>query len=137
MDMRAHPTLSLACELIARRSVTPDDAGCQALIAKRLGPLGFCAEPLECNGVSNLWLSRGDAGPVVCFAGHTDVVPSGPRDAWDADPFVPGIRDGFLYGRGAADMKSSLAAFVTAIESFVAERPRHAGPIARDRKSVG
>jgi succinyl-diaminopimelate desuccinylase len=126
----ASPTLALACELIARRSLTPDDAGCQALIAARLARLGFVAEPLVSNGVTNTWLRRGRAAPVVCFAGHTDVVPTGPLAEWTSDPFVPAVRDGYLYGRGAADMKGSLAAFVTSIEAFVAARPSHAGSIA-------
>ena len=130
MDTRAQPTLALARELIARRSITPDDAGCQALIAERLQRAGFTAEPLLSNGVTNHWLARGSGAPLVCFAGHTDVVPTGPLDAWHSDPFTPEVRDGFLYGRGAADMKGSLAAFVTAIESFVAQRPDHRGTIA-------
>jgi succinyl-diaminopimelate desuccinylase len=124
------PTLDLARELIARRSQTPDDAGCQDLLGKRLAKSGFRCESLVVNGVSNLWARRGDAHPIVCFAGHTDVVPSGPLDAWDSDPFDPSLRDGYLYGRGAADMKSSLAAFVVAIEQFVAARPDHPGSIA-------
>jgi len=124
------PTLDLARELIARRSQTPDDAGCQDLLGKRLARSGFRCESLVANGVSNLWARRGDAHPIVCFAGHTDVVPSGPLDAWESDPFDPSLRDGYLYGRGAADMKSSLAAFVVAIEQFVAARPKHAGSIA-------
>ena len=124
------PTLDLARELIARRSQTPDDAGCQDLLGKRLATSGFRCERLVSNGVSNLWARRGDTHPVVCFAGHTDVVPSGPLDAWDSDPFDPTLRDGYLYGRGAADMKSSLAAFVVAIEQFVAARPDHPGSIA-------
>jgi succinyl-diaminopimelate desuccinylase len=124
------PTLDLARELIARRSQTPDDAGCQDLLGKRLAKSGFRRESLVANGVSNLWARRGDAHPIVCFAGHTDVVPSGPLDAWDSDPFDPSLRDGYLYGRGAADMKSSLAAFVVAIEQFVAARPDHPGSIA-------
>jgi succinyl-diaminopimelate desuccinylase len=124
------PTLDLARELIARRSQTPDDAGCQDLLGKRLAKIGFRCESLIANGVSNLWARRGDAHPIVCFAGHTDVVPSGPLDAWDSDPFNPSLRDGYLYGRGAADMKSSLAAFVVAIEQFVAARPDHPGSIA-------
>ena len=130
MDQRAQPTLALASELIARRSLTPDDAGCQELIARRLAPLGFTAERIESNGVINTWLRRGHASPIVCFAGHTDVVPTGPREDWTSDPFVPVVRDGYLYGRGAADMKSSLAAFVTSIESFVAAEPSRAGSIA-------
>jgi succinyl-diaminopimelate desuccinylase len=124
------PTLDLARELIARRSQTPDDAGCQDLLGKRLARSGFRCESLIANGVSNLWARRGDAYPIVCFAGHTDVVPSGPLDAWESDPFDPSVRDGYLYGRGAADMKSSLAAFVIAIEQFVAARPDHPGSIA-------
>jgi len=130
MDTRARPTLALTRELVARPSVTPDDAGCQALIAARLAPLGFRTETFASNGVTNLWARRGTAAPLVCFAGHTDVVPTGPREAWSSDPFVPVERDGYLYGRGAADMKGSLAAFVTAIEAFVAAHPRAPGSIA-------
>jgi succinyl-diaminopimelate desuccinylase len=124
------PTLDLARELIARRSQTPDDAGCQDLLGRRLAQSGFRCESLVANRVSNLWARRGDTHPIVCFAGHTDVVPSGPLDAWDSDPFEPSLREGYLYGRGAADMKSSLAAFVVAIEQFVAARPEHPGSIA-------
>ncbi|AVR88982.1 succinyl-diaminopimelate desuccinylase [Thauera aromatica] len=124
------PTLALACELISRPSVTPDDAGCLALIAERLQALGFACERLDRGGVSNLWARRGQAAPVLCFAGHTDVVPPGPADAWRSPPFTPTLIDGMLYGRGAADMKSSLAAFVTAIERFVAACPEHRGSIA-------
>ena len=130
MDADAHPTLALARELIARRSLTPEDAGCQALIAERLAPLGFVAETLVSNGVTNLWARRGTQAPLVCFAGHTDVVPTGPLDAWHSDPFEPVLRDGYLYGRGAADMKGSLAAFVTAIERFLAAHPEPRGSIA-------
>ena len=130
MDTRARPTLALARELIARPSVTPDDAGCQALIAARLAPLGFRSETLASGVVTNLWARRGDAAPLVCFAGHTDVVPAGPREAWATDPFTAVERGGYLHGRGAADLKGSLAAFVTAIESFVAAHPRAAGSIA-------
>ena len=130
MDTRARPTLALARELVARPSVTPDDGGCQALIAARLAPLGFRVETIASGGVTNLWARRGDASPLVCFAGHTDVVPTGPRDAWSSDPFVPVERDGFLVGRGAADMKGSLAAFVTAIEAFLAGHPDAPGSIA-------
>ena len=130
MDTRARPTLPLARELIASPSVTPDDAGCQALIAARLAPLGFRSETLASGVVTNLWARRGDAAPLVCFAGHTDVVPAGPREAWATDPFTAVERGGYLHGRGAADMKGSLAAFVTAIESFVAAHPRAAGSIA-------
>lgn len=124
------PTLDLARELIARRSLTPDDAGCQDLLGARLSGNGFRCETIGGNGVSNLWARRGDAHPIVCFAGHTDVVPTGPLDAWDSDPFSPSLRDGYLYGRGAADMKSSLAAFVVATGQFVAARPDHSGSIA-------
>src|SRR5436190_6936266 len=130
MDTRARPTLALTRELVARPSVTPDDAGCQALIAARLAPMGFRTETFASNGVTNLWARRGTAAPLVCFAGHTDVVPTGPREAWSSDPFVPVERDGYLYGRGAADMKGSLAAFVTAIEAFVAASPQAKGSIA-------
>ncbi len=119
-------TLELARALIARRSVTPDDAGCQSLLGERLKRLGFALEPLESNGVTNLWARRGTGAPVVCFAGHTDVVPTGPLGQWQSDPFVPTERDGQLYGRGAADMKTSIAAFVTAIEGFLAARSRNA-----------
>jgi succinyl-diaminopimelate desuccinylase len=124
------PALELARELIARRSVTPEDGGCQALVAARLEKLGFRCEDASVNGVTNLWARRGDRRPLFCFAGHTDVVPTGPLEQWASDPFVPAERDGRLYGRGAADMKSSIAAFVVAVEQFVAERPRHGGAIA-------
>ncbi|HET9041735.1 MAG TPA: succinyl-diaminopimelate desuccinylase [Burkholderiales bacterium] len=123
-------TLELARALIARRSVTPDDAGCQSLLGERLKGLGFALEPLESNGVTNLWARRGTGAPVVCFAGHTDVVPTGPLGQWQSDPFVPTERDGQLYGRGAADMKTSIAAFVTAIEGFLARDPATRGSIA-------
>ena len=123
-------TLELAQALIARKSVTPDDAGCLELIGARLAPLGFALERIDRAGVANLWARRGQARPLVCFAGHTDVVPAGPLEKWHSDPYAPAIRDGLLYGRGAADMKSSLAAFVVAIERFVAERPDHHGSIA-------
>ena len=125
-----NPILDLACELIRRRSVTPDDAGCQALIAQRLAPLGFRAESLVDGGVQNLWLRRGAGAPLLVFAGHTDVVPSGPEAAWTSPPFDPTVRAGRLYGRGAADMKSSLAAFVVAIESALAQDPGLPGSIA-------
>jgi succinyl-diaminopimelate desuccinylase len=125
MDTAAAPVLALASALTARRSLTPEDAGCQALIAGRLAALGFRCETLCANGVTNLWARLGDAAPLVCCAGHTDVVPTGPLDLWHSDPFAPTIRDGYLYGRGAADMKGSLAAFVVAIEAYVAKaRPR-------------
>ena len=123
-------TLSLACQLIERRSVTPDDAGCLELLGERLAAIGFRLELTRDNGVSNLWARRGEQQPLLCFAGHTDVVPSGPVANWNSDPFVATIRDGILYGRGAADMKGSLAAFITAIEAFVAQHPEHRGSIA-------
>ena len=122
--------LDLSRELIARRSLTPADAGCQALLASRLAKAGFQCEDASVNGVTNLWARRGRARPLLCFAGHTDVVPTGPLDQWHSDPFVPSVREGKLYGRGAADMKSSIAAFVIAAEQFVAERPGHAGSLA-------
>jgi succinyl-diaminopimelate desuccinylase len=122
--------LELAKELIARKSVTPEDAGCQALLARRLERSGFRCEPMNFGEVSNLWARRGSGRPVVCFAGHTDVVPTGPLAQWHSDPFVPTIRDGKLFGRGAADMKSSIAAFVVATEMFLKERPSHPGSIA-------
>ncbi|MBA3996360.1 MAG: succinyl-diaminopimelate desuccinylase [Candidatus Accumulibacter sp.] len=124
------PTLALAEQLIARRSVTPEDGGCMAIIAERLERIGFACEHIDRNGVTNLWARRGTTAPLLCFAGHTDVVPTGPLDQWHSDPFVPTLRDGMLYGRGAADMKGSLAAFVTSVEDFVAARPQHAGSIA-------
>lgn len=117
--------LGLARELIARPSVTTDDAGCLDLIAARLAPLGFGIERIDRGGVSNLWARRGTGGRLVCFAGHTDVVPPGPRDRWASDPFQPEIRDGYLYGRGAADMKTSIAAAVVAVERLLA-RPEMA-----------
>ncbi|NMG44178.1 succinyl-diaminopimelate desuccinylase [Aromatoleum toluvorans] len=123
-------TFALTCELISRPSVTPEDSGCLDLIASRLAPLGFRFERIDTGGVANLWARRGDTGPVLCLAGHTDVVPTGPLDAWASPPFEPTVRDGHLYGRGAADMKTSLAAFVTAIERFVAAHPDHEGSIA-------
>ena len=122
--------LALTQQLIALPSVTPADHGCQALIAERLAPFGFQAEFLNFEDVENLWLRRGTEGPVFCFAGHTDVVPTGPLAAWDSPPFQPEIRDGLLYGRGAADMKGSIAAFVVAAENFVREHPDHQGSIA-------
>jgi succinyl-diaminopimelate desuccinylase len=123
-------TLELTRRLIARRSVTPDDDGCQDLVAQRLASLGFRAERIDRNGVTNLWLRRGAARPTVVFAGHTDVVPPGPREHWHSDPFEPTQRDGRLYGRGASDMKSSIAAFVVAAEEFVRAHPTHRGSIA-------
>lgn len=123
-------TLELAKQLISRHSLTPMDDGCIDIIGARLAPLDFSLEKMRHSEVDNLWARRGDASPVVCFAGHTDVVPTGPVNKWDSDPFTPTVRDGMLYGRGASDMKGSLAAFVTAIEKFVAEYPQHRGSIA-------
>jgi succinyl-diaminopimelate desuccinylase len=123
-------TLELTKELIRRRSLTPADEGCQALMCERLAAIGFHIEPLPFGEVSNFWARRGDSGPLFCFAGHTDVVPTGPLDQWTSDPFASAIRDGLLYGRGACDMKGSLAAMITATEDFVAAQPDHAGSIA-------
>ena len=123
-------TLLLTEQLMACRSVTPDDAGCLQIIAGRLEAIGFACEFMPRGGVNNLWARRGETRPLLCFAGHTDVVPSGPQQEWRSDPFQPDYRDGMLYGRGAADMKSSLAAFVTAAEAFFAARPEPAGSLA-------
>jgi succinyl-diaminopimelate desuccinylase len=123
-------TLRLARELIARRSVTPEDGGCQGILAERLAQVGFALERVRRRDVSNLWARRGTAQPLVCFVGHTDVVPTGPIEKWDSDPFVPTERDGKLFGRGAADMKTSIAAFVVAVEQFVARYPSPKGSIA-------
>ena len=123
-------TLDLAIELISRPSVTPKDEGCQRLLAERLAPLGFKAEHLRFDDVDNLWLRKGTSSPVFCFAGHTDVVPTGPLEAWTSPPFQPEIRDGLLYGRGAADMKGSIAAFTVACENFLQKHPQHQGSIA-------
>jgi succinyl-diaminopimelate desuccinylase len=122
-------TLELAMELIRRASVTPRDEGCQELMISRLAPLGFRCERLRFGDVDNLWAQHGTGKPLLVFAGHSDVVPAGPRDKWSSDPFMPALRDGQLYGRGAADMKASLAAFVTAAEDFVAAHPDHKGSI--------
>jgi succinyl-diaminopimelate desuccinylase len=123
-------TLDLTMDLIARNSVTPADEGCQEVMATRLERCGFRIERLRYGSVDNLWAQRGQGTPVLCFAGHTDVVPTGPLHEWQSNPFEPAIRDGVLYGRGAADMKSGLAAMLTATEAFVAERPEHNGTIA-------
>ncbi len=123
-------TLELAKALIARKSVTPADEGCQQLIIDRLAPLGFKPEVMVHGGVTNLWIRHGVAKPLVVLAGHTDVVPSGPIEKWSSDPFVPTIREGKLFGRGAADMKTSIAAFVTAAQRFVAAHPEHPGSVA-------
>mgnify|MGYP001130352857 CR=1 FL=1 len=122
-------TLELAKALIALPSVTPDDAGCQELLAQRLERIGFRCERLAFGEVTNLWARRGDDGPLLVFAGHTDVVPPGPPESWSSPPFEPQVRDGKLFGRGAADMKGSIAAFVTACERFVTAHPAHRGSI--------
>jgi succinyl-diaminopimelate desuccinylase len=123
-------TLELTQDLMSRRSVTPADEGCQDVMARRLEAAGFAVERLRYGIVDNFWARRGTAGPVFCFAGHTDVVPTGPLEEWKSDPFAPSVRDGVLYGRGAADMKSGLAAMVTAAEQFAREHPDHKGSIA-------
>ncbi len=132
--MSATPTLDLAKDLIARRSITPEDAGCLDLIAARLAPLGFTCERMDSTGptgrVGNLWARRGTAKPLVVFAGHIDVVPPGPVEKWQSDPFVPIERDGFLYGRGAGDMKTSVAAGIVAVERLLASAPELNGSIA-------
>ena len=123
-------TLDLAIDLISRPSVTPEDKGCQALMMARLKKLGFALEEMNFGDTQNFWARRGTGKPLFCFAGHTDVVPSGPLNEWDSDPFEPQIRDGLLYGRGAADMKGSLAAMITATEAFINKHPQHKGSIA-------
>jgi succinyl-diaminopimelate desuccinylase len=125
-----NPSLQLTLELIRRASVTPEDAGCMDLVAARLIPLGFHCEWLDFGDTRNVWLRRGTEGPLFVFLGHTDVVPPGPLDSWDSPPFEPEIRDGLLYGRGAADMKSGVAAMTTAIERFVAANAGHQGSLA-------
>ncbi len=133
-DLQAHidedPAIALLCDLIRCRSVTPDDAGCQAILSDRLERLGFECESMRFGEVDNLWARKGATGPVLCFAGHTDVVPPGSDDAWDSDPFEPTVRDGKLYGRGSADMKSGLAAMVVALEQFIGQHPEHQGSLA-------
>jgi succinyl-diaminopimelate desuccinylase len=126
----ANATLQLASDLIARPSIAPDDAGCQALLIERLGAIGFECETMVFDDVTNLWARRGQGAPLLAFAGHTDVVPPGPLEKWHSDPFTPEIRDGNLFGRGAADMKSSIAAMVTACERFIAQHAQHQGSIA-------
>lgn len=124
------PTLALTCQLIERASVTPEDADCQQLLMQRLSAIGFECRPMPFGDVKNVWAIRGSAGPLFCFAGHTDVVPSGDTAHWHSAPFTPTIKGDLLYGRGAADMKGSLAAMVTACERFVAQHPNHHGRIA-------
>ena len=126
----ASPTLALTQDLIRRASVSPEDQGCLQLIGERLAALGFRLERMPFGPVENLWALHGTGAPVLCFAGHTDVVPTGPREEWHTDPFEPVVREGMLYGRGAADMKSGLAAMITATERFIAQHPKHAGTLA-------
>ena len=128
--MSSSAVLQLTKDLISRNSVTPNDADCQKVLANRLEPFGFKTETLAFEDVSNVWIRKGSSSPCVVFAGHTDVVPTGPLEKWDSDPFTPTERDGKLYGRGAADMKSSIAAFTIAAEEFVASHPDHKGSIA-------
>ncbi|HIF9163569.1 TPA: succinyl-diaminopimelate desuccinylase [Photobacterium damselae] len=127
--MSDSPIISLAKDLLSRRSVTPEDAGCQDVMIERLRQLGFCIETMVFDDTTNLWARRGTQAPLFVFAGHTDVVPSGPIEQWHTPPFEPTIKDGMLYGRGAADMKGSLACMIVAIERFIAENPDHQGSI--------
>ena len=120
-DYSVHPAIELSLELMRKQSVTPDDAGCMQLIEQRLAPLGFSAQYFERNGTLNGYFTGGDTTPMLCFAGHTDVVPPGDLAAWSHDPFAPTIKDGMLIGRGACDMKSAVAAFVTALEELAQE----------------
>lgn len=128
-DINQDATVQLCCELIRRQSLTPEDAGCQDLMMARLAAIGFSCQPLPFGEVKNFWAERGSDGPILVFAGHTDVVPTGPAEQWASPPFEPTVRDGVLYGRGTADMKGSLAAMVVACEEFVAENPSHCGRI--------
>ena len=123
------PTIQLALDLISRPSITPEDEGCQALMIERLKKLGFEVENLRFEEVDNFWARKNNNGPLLVFAGHTDVVPTGPVEKWDIHPFKPEIIDGVLYGRGAADMKGSLASMITACENFISEHPDHKGSI--------
>jgi succinyl-diaminopimelate desuccinylase len=129
LSSAASPSLALTQELIRRPSVSPEDQGCLQVIGERLNALGFRVERMPFGPVENLWALHGDEKPLLCFAGHTDVVPTGPREEWHTDPFEPVVRDGILYGRGAADMKSGLAAMITATERFIAKHPRHRGTL--------
>jgi succinyl-diaminopimelate desuccinylase len=128
--MAVSDTIQLAIDLISRRSVTPEDAGCQDLMIQRLQALGFKIERLPFGEVTNFWARRGEQGPLLAFAGHTDVVPTGPEAQWQSPPFDPVMRDGYVFGRGAADMKGSLAAMITACERFIQQYPAHSGSIA-------
>ena len=130
MSLVEHPAVRLLGELVRRPSITPDDAGCQDLLRERLGKLGFDCETLVFGDVTNLWARRGSAGPVLCLAGHTDVVPPGDEAEWSTDPFDPVIREACMYGRGTADMKSGLAAMIVALEEFVDAHPGHSGSLA-------
>ena len=125
-----HPAITLLCDLIQRPSVTPDDAGCQEILIERLTAIGFKCETMQFGDVTNFWARRGSDGPLLCFAGHTDVVPPGELDNWSSDPFDPVVREDAIYGRGSADMKSGLAAMIVALESFVAANPNHDGSLA-------
>lgn len=129
-DHSNEPVIDLLCELIRRASVTPDDAGCQQVLAERLTRLGFECETLQFNEVTNLWARRGTASPLLCFAGHTDVVPPGNEKEWRSPPFEPTFEDQFIYGRGSADMKSGLAAMIVALENFLDAHPDHNGSLA-------
>ncbi|NIA28079.1 MAG: succinyl-diaminopimelate desuccinylase, partial [Desulfobulbaceae bacterium] len=129
-NLLEHPSIVLLLKLIRRPSITPDDAGCQDILAERLTRLGFECEAMPFGDVKNLWARRGTSGPVLCFAGHTDVVPPGSDDEWQSDPFEPTVRDGDLYGRGSADMKSGLAAMIVALERFVEAHSDHTGSLA-------
>ncbi len=129
MNSALHPSIELLAELVRRPSVTPDDAGCQELLAERLEVLGFACEQMNFGEVTNLWARRGHSGPVFCFAGHTDVVPPGPLEDWLTAPFEPVIHEGNMFGRGTADMKSGLAAMIVALEEFLLEHPDHPGSI--------
>jgi succinyl-diaminopimelate desuccinylase len=126
----AGDVVALTCDLVSRRSVTPEDAGCQDVVAQRLQAAGFRIQRIRYGEVDNLWATHGSEGPVLVYLGHTDVVPSGPVEQWTSEPFTPTVRDGKLYGRGAADMKGSVAAFVVALEQFVAAHPDHRGTVA-------
>ena len=130
MSNESGDVVALTCDLVARRSVTPDDAGCQDVVAQRLETAGFRIQRLRFGDVDNLWATHGSEGPVLVFLGHTDVVPSGPVGQWTSDPFTPTVRDGKLYGRGTADMKGSVAAFVVGLEQFAAAHPQHRGTVA-------